>query len=336
MREIVLSAEEFGYLSEAVVKAGGCLRFEAHGFSMHPFLKHNDTITIRPANDSELVPGAIVLCRTSPDRLVAHRIAGSRQVGGPDGDLLLIRGDACPEDGEFIRKDDVLGIISHVERGPKQFRVDRGSRLLLGKILAVDNNLLLWGRSCLSSLRRLAAGLLRHVQSWATYRNLLNRCVVNAIVYDVRKRESPGEKKPRFPSGPFSQELTAEVFVKALCPTFRKSYIITAALWKRQIGSVEGTGSGRSQDGADWWLVDLRVWPLLRGAGIGEELLRRAITTARDEGIASLNVLVKKDNKPALALCEKLGFRPSPSVLRSSTMEMPGDSEFETMSLALE
>lgn len=335
MREIVLTAEEFGYLSEAVVKAGGCLRFEAHGFSMYPFLKHNDTITVRPADDSELVPGAIVLCRTSPHRLVAHRIVASHQ-GGPDDDLLLIRGDACPEGEEFIGKDAVLGIISHVERGPKLFRADRGSRLLLGKILALDNNLLLWGRSCLNFLRRIAARPLRHVQSWARYRSLLNRSVANRISYNVRKRESPGKKKPRFPTEPFSQAQAAEEFLKGLCPTFRNSYIISAALWKRQIGSVEVTSSGRSQDGAGWWLVDLRVWPLLRGAGIGEQLVRRGITIAQDEGIALLNVLVKKDNKPALTLYEKLGFRLSTSALRSSTMGMPGDNEFETMSLALE
>jgi GNAT superfamily N-acetyltransferase len=336
MRELVLTAEEFGYLSEAVVKAGGCLRFEAHGFSMYPFLKHNDIITVRPANDSELVPGAVVLCRTSPHRLAVHRIAGSLQVGGTDGDLLLIRGDACPGGGEFIGKDDVLGIISHVERGPKQFRVDRGSRLLLGRILALDNNLLLWGRSCLNFLRRIAARLLRYVQSWGMYRNLLNRSVANSIIYNVQKRESPAKKKPRFSTEPFSQVIAAEVFVKGLCQTFRESYIISAALWKRQIGFVELTNSGRSQNGADWWLVDLRVWPLLRGAGIGEQLVRRAITMAQDKGIALLNVLVKKDNKPALALYEKLGFLPSPSALRSSTMEMPGDNEFERMSLALE
>ncbi len=132
-------------------------------------------ITIRPANDSELVPGAVVLCRTSPHGLVAHRIAGSPQeVGGPDGVLFLIRGDACPDGGELIGKDDVLGIISHVERGSKQFRVDRGSRLLLGKILAFDNNLLLWGRSCLNFFRRVAGRPLRYVQS----RRCIGTCLI--------------------------------------------------------------------------------------------------------------------------------------------------------------
>ncbi len=49
-----------------------------------------------------------------------------------------------------------------------------------------------------------------------------------------------------------------------------------------------------------------------------------------------VNVLVKKNNKRALALYEETGISALPSALRSSTREMPGDSEFETVSLALE
>ncbi len=57
------------------------------------------------------------------------------------------------------------------------------------------------------------------------------------------------------------------------------------------------------------WLFSLNVRLLYRGLGIGEELIRKVIRRARDEGASELSLLIYDDNHSALRLYHKLGFR---------------------------
>jgi len=61
----------------------------------------------------------------------------------------------------------------------------------------------------------------------------------------------------------------------------------------------------------DWWLFGMLVRPLFQGAGIGEGLLRMALEKVIAEGGNRVNLLVFEQNKVAINLYLKLGFRPS-------------------------
>jgi ribosomal protein S18 acetylase RimI-like enzyme len=56
------------------------------------------------------------------------------------------------------------------------------------------------------------------------------------------------------------------------------------------------------------WLVNLRVTPWYRGMGIGEELSRRVIQGAKEQGAKELLLIVTEDNRAAVGLYRKLGF----------------------------
>lgn len=340
MRQIVLTHEQFDGISQAVLEAGGRLRFEAHGFSMHPLLKNNDVITVRPANDAELAPGAIVLCRSAHNGLIVHRIAENDYRDSPDDSLLLIRGDASPEGAQLVSKDDVLGIISHVERGSQTFWVDRGPWRLLGRIVAKHGSLVRWIMAPGQLARRIASQLVRHIQGRTVYRSILHGIVAHNVRYGVRSEALPEKGSGQFSSSSSIKELSLQTVLTELDPHFGKAYVISAHLGKRQIGRVEVADRfGGLERNSGWWLTDLMVWPLLRGARIGEQLVRRATELAVNDGAARLNVLVNRSNRPALSLYTKLRFQQAPESLQTAIIKAmfpDGNTSFTVMSLNLD
>lgn len=60
-----------------------------------------------------------------------------------------------------------------------------------------------------------------------------------------------------------------------------------------------------------FWLFNLNVLPLFKGAGIGTRLVETALREAERQAACRLNLIVDIENKPALALYRKSGFRPA-------------------------
>jgi ribosomal protein S18 acetylase RimI-like enzyme len=58
-------------------------------------------------------------------------------------------------------------------------------------------------------------------------------------------------------------------------------------------------------------LEDVIVSGVYRGAGLGRRLVEHVCAWAKAEGMSRVTLLADKDNAPALAFYEKLGFGPS-------------------------
>ncbi|MGV8110549.1 GNAT family N-acetyltransferase [Methanospirillum sp.] len=58
-----------------------------------------------------------------------------------------------------------------------------------------------------------------------------------------------------------------------------------------------------------YWLFSLTIFhPLCRGLGIGERLCHAILDHARREGAEEILLIVRQNNRPAVALYQKLGF----------------------------
>jgi ribosomal protein S18 acetylase RimI-like enzyme len=58
-----------------------------------------------------------------------------------------------------------------------------------------------------------------------------------------------------------------------------------------------------------YYLFSLNVRPFYRGLGIGQDLTRKVMARAKADGARELSVITKEDNRTALGLFHKLGFR---------------------------
>lgn len=115
VRELNLSGSRMSGLMQAVLEKNACFRFMAGGYSMTPFIRDKDIITVFPATGSRIGPGDIAACANFlTDSVIVHRIIGKK-----DGEFIF-KGDNCLNpDGRFA-PDRIVGVVGLVERGGRQ------------------------------------------------------------------------------------------------------------------------------------------------------------------------------------------------------------------------
>jgi len=91
---------------------GLLFRFTAKGYSMSPFIKNDDVLTVAPASRHALRLGDVAVFIHPVTRdLCVHRIVGVMR-----GNVLVKADNGFDQDG-VIRLADILGVIVYVQRG---------------------------------------------------------------------------------------------------------------------------------------------------------------------------------------------------------------------------
>ena len=110
-----LSGSAFIELLKAVLDKGTSFRFRAEGFSMHPFIRNGDLVTLSPlSNIMPRIGDVVAFVFPGTDRLMVHRIIGA------EGRFFLIKGDNLHGPDGLIRKTNILGRVIRVERSGKE------------------------------------------------------------------------------------------------------------------------------------------------------------------------------------------------------------------------
>ncbi|MBN1893034.1 S24/S26 family peptidase [bacterium] len=121
-------------LLRALTERGKKLRTQVRGFSMAPFIRDGDIITVSAINGGALKVGDVVAF-TQPDsgRLAVHRIVARK---GPDW---FVRGDnSLAEDG-IITNEQLVGCVTTVERDGRRIRFGLGSeRWIIARLARHD------------------------------------------------------------------------------------------------------------------------------------------------------------------------------------------------------
>jgi len=94
--------------------------FEAKGFSMHPFIRDGDQITLEPPPSKFQVGQVVAFVGSSRDRLLVHRIIAVDHQG------MLTRGDNSLQADGLVTHNRVLGRVVQVRRGSRQVRLGLG------------------------------------------------------------------------------------------------------------------------------------------------------------------------------------------------------------------
>lgn len=124
--ELLLSATGLTELIEDVISKNASFRFKVKGFSMAPFIRDADIVTISPLPNSALSIGKVVAFTHPKTNAVSiHRLVGR------EGNNYLIKGDNCLEADGLIPIDNILGYVTKVERDGKRIFLGLGIERLI-------------------------------------------------------------------------------------------------------------------------------------------------------------------------------------------------------------
>lgn len=110
--ELSLNRQALTHLLKAVLEKGIPFRFRAKGFSMTPFVRDGDVITIFPLSGNlPRIGDVVAYTQLKTNILKVHRVVGKK------GEYFLVKADnSFSRNCEFVPKTKVLGLLHKVER----------------------------------------------------------------------------------------------------------------------------------------------------------------------------------------------------------------------------
>lgn len=110
-------------LMQAVHEKGASFRFQARGNSMRPAIQDKDWITISPLRDTVPFVGEVVAYRHPVSQsLIVHRIDRTTQHS------FLIKGDNQFEPDAIVSIDDIIGVVTGIQRNKKSISIPDRSK----------------------------------------------------------------------------------------------------------------------------------------------------------------------------------------------------------------
>lgn len=274
-------------LMQAVIEKDASFRFRARGFSMYPFIKDRDMITLEPLH-RPLKNGDVVAFRQPhADKLAVHRIVSAK------GGSFLVKGDNVPEPDGLIPLEDIFAVAAAVER--KGERVGGGLGSARGLLAFLSRHNLLW--TCNPHLPLIPfAFILRNIQGLKNYRMAIRHLHPTIQIKEANEADLEEAQDRLGFIGSHSPLVTGFV----------------AILHSKIVGYVDLVRHPpENASYVGYWILGLYIWLPCRGLGLGEALCRQAISRARAEGAEELHVLVYPHNRAALNLYGNLGFEPT-------------------------
>jgi len=127
----LLSGTTLGLLIKDVIGKERPFRFQARGFSMSPFIKDEDLITIFPSSDrSPRLGDVVAYLQQESQKLIVHRIIGRKGKG------CCTKGDSMDSPDGWIPRDKILGRVGRVERKGKLVSLGMGPERVAVAILS--------------------------------------------------------------------------------------------------------------------------------------------------------------------------------------------------------
>lgn len=122
--EYALSGSGLLELMSAALARGASFRFTARGFSMDPFVRDGDVLTVSRLRSRPGLGRVVAVRGPATGRLIVHRVVAHASGG------VLVRGDGAGQADGVAPPRDVLGVVVDVERGGRRVRLGCGPERL--------------------------------------------------------------------------------------------------------------------------------------------------------------------------------------------------------------
>lgn len=122
--EIFFSSVSLIELIKSAFAKNSSFRFKVTGYSMSPFIKDSDVVTLSPLSRVSLGKVAAFI---HPDtkKLIIHRIIGQ------DNGYFILKGDRISEIDGLIPQENILGCVTRIQRNNRDVRLGIGAERLL-------------------------------------------------------------------------------------------------------------------------------------------------------------------------------------------------------------
>ncbi len=289
-----LSLSNFGQkeLLLAMMEKGAALRITARGFSMHPFIRDKDVLTIAPLKNQPLTVGDVVaFTQPATDRLAIHRIVGRKNNGW------IIKGDNCLEPDGIVPEDKIIGRVSRIERNDSDVGLAINQAGYLIAFLS-RTNFLTGGKQVMIFARRIAGRILQILQSMKVYRGIARLLALRVDILEATEQD---------------MEMVQRMFNSEVpCRRQEPDPNVTNWIAKKNhavLGFVQNVHfPDHSHSWYGHWILSLHVRARYRGVGLGEKLMMRALKKAEEQNVEEVFGIVYDDNKRSFSLLKKIGF----------------------------
>jgi signal peptidase I len=124
--EVFISSADNIELIRAVIAQGASYRFQAKGFSMCPFIRSGDVITIAPLGPKKIHTGDVVAFINPQNMsLLVHRVVAR------NGSVYRIKGDNVWSPDGVVPLENILGYISKAKREGRDVLLGLGKESFL-------------------------------------------------------------------------------------------------------------------------------------------------------------------------------------------------------------
>lgn len=128
--ELALAGPRLVDMLEILLDKGIPVRFQARGFSMSPFIRNEDVVTVSPLQARSPALGDVVAFgNRDTRRLIVHRVVGKKR------GAYLIKGDNTIEPDGYATRESILGLVTRVERDGKNVSLGLGPERFLIALL---------------------------------------------------------------------------------------------------------------------------------------------------------------------------------------------------------
>ncbi len=126
--------ENFLELGQELLDRGGLLRFQAHGRSMHPFIKTGDIILVEPRNGTSVGIGDVIFYRRPDGSPVVHRLV--KITSNMYGLILITKGDALKYVDAPVNSRQVMGRVITIEGNGRELKLNEWRSRVFGRLVA--------------------------------------------------------------------------------------------------------------------------------------------------------------------------------------------------------
>ncbi|MFH1354803.1 MAG: S26 family signal peptidase [Candidatus Omnitrophota bacterium] len=131
--ELTISNAVLIDLMKDAASKGSSFKFQVKGFSMLPFIRDNDVLTISPFSPfSNNLGNSVAFIHPKTESLIIHRLIAKHN------NSYIVKGDNIPTPDGLISRKDIVGFVSGIERkgkkvlfgfGPERFLIVLLSRI---------------------------------------------------------------------------------------------------------------------------------------------------------------------------------------------------------------